>query len=160
MNRKRTFYDDEMNAPTVPAKTNVLPLRRGEQEQTDEQHRRRYWPWVQRRLVDLGIGTYDMAELDAPTRPPGFYLNYTVALFYMALIGAVLGGFWFMYDRIDRNAYERGRQETELKQLQERLQKAEFDASEAKKFSVYAAAGSDAETGHKPQQQQKEQKKK
>ena len=153
MNRKRTF-DDEMNATTAPAKTNVLPIRTPRHDPADAIPRRRYWPWIQRRLVDLGIGTYDMAELEAPTKPPGFYLNYTTASFYMGLIVVILGGFWFMYDRIDQNAFERGRQETELKQLQERLQKAEFDASEAKKFSVYAAAGSDADNGHKPNQKE------
>ena len=82
-----------------------------------------------------------------PERPNGWQLNpATVTLSLLIAGGLVTGGYLW------------GENITERKHLMERIQKAEADAAEAKKFSVYAAAGADEAAGHKPNQ--KEQPKK
>lgn len=107
--------------------------------------------WIKRRFYDLGV--LNMAN--EPVRPPGFYLNYSTALFYLAVIASILGGFWFMHDRIDRGGYERGVLDTEkkaqaetIKALTTDIQNAQASADEAKKLGIYAARDADDASGH------------
>lgn len=62
--------------------------------------------FIKRQLYNLGV--YEMA---ASTRPPELRINYTTLLFYVAVITAIAGGFWWTYDRIADANYQRGREE-------------------------------------------------
>lgn len=125
--------------------------------ETDDPAVRSPLTFWQQRAVDLGMRTMAVT----PTvKPP--YWNTTmvtawcaVAGVLLVLIGMVVALWYFTWQTADAQGYYRGKDETEKRQLRERLEKAEDDAAEAKKFSVYAAAGSDAETGHKPKPKEK-----
>lgn len=71
--------------------------------------------WLTRRLYDLGV-----LEMVTPsTKPPGFFLNYSTAAFYILVIATIAGGFWFTYDRIATANFEKG-QEVERRIQQEK----------------------------------------
>lgn len=101
----------------------------------------------------LGQRLYEAGVIDmAPsTKPPGFYVNWTTVTGILALCVFIGGLFMFTWN----TARDVQRREDEVRHLQERLLKAETDAAEAKKFSVYAAAGADEAAGHKPNQKEK-----
>ena len=73
--------------------------------------------WRGRRLYELGVIT----EMAPSTKPPGFYVNYSQVLFYLTVIAAIAGGFWFMYDRIAESNYQRGVTDSEKKQVEVQL---------------------------------------
>lgn len=73
--------------------------------------------WRGKRLYELGVIT----EMAPSTKPPGFYVNYSQVLFYLTVIAAIAGGFWFMYDRIAESNYQRGVTDAEKKQVERQL---------------------------------------
>lgn len=91
---------------------NVKPIRRMD---TDDPSVRRP-SFLSRRLEELGV--IDMAP---STKPPGFYVNYSQVLFYLAVLGAILGGFWWTYDRIADANYQRGVADAEKRQIERRM---------------------------------------
>lgn len=97
--------------------------------------------WLQSRLFELGV--IAMAQHE-PKQPPGFYFNYSTASFYLVVITAILGGFWFMYDRIEKAGYERGKLEIELKEVKDRLTLAEDNARRA----AMLGAAQSGDAGH------------
>lgn len=104
--------------------------------------------WWQRIFYDLGV--YAMA--DAKPAPPEFRVTYATVSIILAILGSMAALWWFTWTTANQSGYERGRAETERQVLKDRLNKAEADAAEAKKFQIYAAAGSDEQNGHKPNQ--------
>lgn len=97
----------------------------------------------QRILLAYGVRT-TMANPQTPSMP----LNVTTIGTWVVIMVAVLGGFWWAFTQ----GREVGKQEETIRLLNERLTRAESDAAEAKKFQIYAAAGSDEQNGHKPNQ--------
>lgn len=106
--------------------------------------------WWTRLQLLYGVRANDMAN--HPQTPNGIPLNISTIGTWVVIIVAILGGFWWSYQLGQTN----GKQQQTIEQLTERLTKAESDAAEAKKFSIYAAAGQDEENGHKPNQPKKE----
>lgn len=88
--------------------------------------------WLDQQLYNLGIKTMESPE----TRPPGFYFNYSTAIFYVTIIALVAGGWWWSWQQADKNGYERATQEAEIRQLKERLNAAESDAKKAKDLQL------------------------
>lgn len=126
--------NNKMNGATATAfgqPGNVLPMRGVPDDPTV-----RPPTWMERRAIELGV--IEMAS--APTRPPGFYVNWSTVTGIIAIIGVI--GALFVY--VWNTAHEQGAREAKIRQLEERLQKAEFDAAEAKKFSVYDAVENQA----------------
>jgi hypothetical protein len=98
--------------------------------------------WIVRASHWLGV------TMPQPEHPRGWTLNpATVTLAIIIAGGLVTGGYLW------------GENITERRHLLERIEAAEKDAAEAKKFSIYATAGSDASTGHKPEPKKPEPKK-
>lgn len=83
-----------------------------------------------------------------PESPRGWSLNPAVITLVLTIAGMIAFGGYYM-----------GTKDAENRQLLERIQKAEADAAEAKKLGIYAAAGQDQETGHKPAPKQPKEKK-
>ena len=99
---------------------NVKPIR-GEFENAVNDPEDRELNWPGRRLYELGA-------IDMPsTKPPGFYVNYSQVIFYLTVIAAILGGFWFMHDRIATTNYQKGVTDTEKKQLEKQLEEMKRD---------------------------------
>lgn len=97
--------------------------------------------WIKTRLYELGV--IDMET--QPTRPPGFFFNYSTALFYLAIIAAVCGGFWWTWQQASLAGYERGKQDIRLQMMEQRLTEAE---STAKKAALLEASKA-GDVGHK-----------
>jgi hypothetical protein len=90
--------------------------------------------WLKRRLYDLGV----LAMANEPARPPGFFVNVTTLSIWIAIVASVLGGFWFMHQRIENDGYQRGILEEQKKQqdgklldLQRQIDKTAEDARRA-----------------------------
>ncbi len=85
---------------------------------SEEQPRPHTWnDWIMRRLWELGM----VKSTNEPTKPAGFYFNYSTALFYLTVLGFIAGGFWFAYEKAEQAGYERGKQEKEMEQLRQEL---------------------------------------
>lgn len=74
---------------------------------------------------------------DTPTKPPGFYVNWSTVTGVLAIL-AMIGG---LYVYVWNTAVEAGRREAEVQQLRERLQKAEKDAETAARLAAAASGG-------------------
>lgn len=74
----------------------------------------------QRWAVNLGVLTM------SNTKPPAQF-NPTIILFYLAVVSAILGGFWWSYQRGDEAGAQRGRQEEKNQQLKEKIDQQEKD---------------------------------
>jgi hypothetical protein len=119
---------------------------------TDDDYEEPKRGWVTRRLEDAGIK--EMAPTS--TRPPGY--NWTVIGGICAVISTVL----VLMGLFCAGAYYMGIQAQQMEmlkqdnmRLQKDVEKAQNDAAEAKKFSIYATAGADEKNGHKPNQEKK-----
>lgn len=132
MNRKRKEPMDaaKSNVSTFPALVSIA------EEHTE---RRKAYSWIDRRLLELGI----KAMADKPT-PPGLYVNFSTASFFILVLGTMAGLWWFTWQTANQAGYDRGVNETEKRILLERVEKAEEDA---KKAMMFGAAGS-SKTGH------------
>lgn len=95
--------------------------------------------WLQK--IQLAYGVRTMAN---SPQTPSIPLNVTTIGTWVVIIAAVLGGFWWSFTQ----GREIGRQEQTIQQLSDRLQKAEQDAAEAKKFQVYNTGAKDEKDGH------------
>lgn len=73
--------------------------------------------WWMQFLYDLGVIEME----DEPTRPPGIHLTYQTAMFYLAVIGAIVGCVLWTWNQADIAGYQRGRQEAEKEQLQKQI---------------------------------------
>lgn len=100
---------------------------------------KRELPWVIRATTWIGI------TMATPETPRGWSFNPATVTLALIVAGGILTG-----------GYLWGENVTERRHLMERLQKAEADAAEAKKFSIYATAGADEAAGHKPNQKEKQ----
>lgn len=87
--------------------------------------------WRGKRLYELGVIT----EMAPSTKPPGFYVNYSQVLFYLTVIAAIAGGFWFMYDRIADANYQRGVADAEKKQVERQLNDMQRELQVIKKIN-------------------------
>jgi hypothetical protein len=119
---------------TVYEPGNVLPMRGVPDDPTV-----RPPTWMERRAIELGV--IEMAA--APTKPPGFYVNFTTISFLIVVLSAIGGLWWFTwqtaYQRGERDAQiqaEREQSARERKALEERIVKAEEDARKAKEFGI------------------------
>lgn len=129
-----------MNAPALEASTliardgasvhqfPVLPIT--VDETTDESRPHTWKEWLKakgmRRLEELDM----VRAKDEPTRPPGFFFNYSTALFYLTVLGFIAGGFWFAYEKAEQAGYERGKQEKEMEQLRQKLAAVEVKTTQ------------------------------
>lgn len=95
-------------------------------------------PWYIRAAIWTGV------IMATPETPKGWSFNPSTVTLALVVAGMIAGGSYYLGAQAERE-----------KQIMERLRIAEHDAAEAKKFSVYAAAGSDAQTGHKPEPKEK-----
>lgn len=93
--------------------------------------------WIIRLLNYLGV---TMPNTESPR---GWSFNPATITLTLTVAGLLVGGGYYV-----------GQKDRETQHLLERIQKAETDAAEAKKFSVYAAAGADEASGHKPNQRE------
>lgn len=107
--------------------------------------------WWQR--IQLTYGVRTMAN---SPQTPSIPLNVTTLGTWVVIIATILGGFvWSWQQGKTAGIEQRDAQaqiekaQDQLKQVQEAANKAEADAAEAKKFGIYAAAGADAQSGHK-----------
>lgn len=103
-------------------------------ETADEEKQPKRPHWFFRAAVWTGVIMSD------PETPKGWSFNPSTITLGLVIASLIAGGSYYLGAQAERE-----------KQIMERLRIAEHDAAEAKKFSVYAAAGSDAQTGHKPE---------
>jgi hypothetical protein len=107
--------------------------------------------WYERFLHNIGV----LTMANAPTRPPGFYVNISTVTFFIAVLGTIGGLWWFTWQTAQDVGYQRGKAEAERLVLLERLAKSEADAAEAKKYQVYQSGVADT---HNPQKKKEEKK--
>lgn len=77
--------------------------------------------------------------------PSGWSFNPATVTLALVVAGGILTG-----------GYLWGENVTERRHLLQRIEQAEKDAAEAKKFSIYATAGADEASGHKPEPKEKQ----
>ena len=119
---------------------------------TDDDYQEPKRGWFRRRFEEAGI--VEMATTS--TRPPGYNWTViggicTVITAVVVLMGLFCGAAYYM--GIQAQQMEMLRQDNI--RLQKDVEKAQNDAAEAKKFSIYATAGADEKNGHKPNQEKK-----
>lgn len=129
MNRKRRM--NEMST----AKITPFP---GFEALGEEAKERKSPSWAVR------LGSFIGVLMANPESPRGWSFNPAVITCVLTIAGMVAFGGYYM-----------GQKDAENRQLMERIQKAEADAAEAKKLGIYAAAGQDESTGHKPTPKEK-----
>lgn len=69
--------------------------------------------WFKRQLVALGV--YDMAN--ASTQPLNGNINFQKLSFFLGLVLAILGGFWWSYNLGRTSGIETGRQQEVIDQM-------------------------------------------
>jgi hypothetical protein len=89
--------------------------------------------WLARRAADLQLINMEHRDQTKPTT--GLYLNYSSVMFYLSVIVIVAGGWWWSWSQADKNGYERGKQESEIRRLQLQIEKATIDAQTALELS-------------------------
>lgn len=98
--------------------------------------------WMERRLIELGV--IEMAS--APTKPPGFYVNWSTVTGIIAILGVI--GALFVY--VWNTAHQQGIKDAEIRHLQMEIKKAQDDAAEAKKLQTYSAGVADTHDKKEP----------
>lgn len=88
-------------------------------------------------------------------KQPGFYVSW-VSISGILGILALIGGLYVYTSNVHYNSgFKDGKAETEKLQLMKEIEKAQKDADEAKKLGIYAARGTDDESGHTKKQEKK-----
>ena len=118
---------------------------------SDDEYQEPKRGWFGRRFEEAGI-----IDMPTSTRPPGYNWTViggicTVIATLLILLSMFCGGAYYM--GIQAQQMEMLRQDNI--RLSKEVEKAQADAAEAKKFGIYAAAGSDEQNGHKPNQEKK-----
>lgn len=104
--------------------------------------------WAQRRLLELGV----LLMPDSPTKPPGFYINFSTITFIILVVGSIAGLWWFTWQKAEMTGYERGRQEVEMKQMNERILKAEENE---RRRVLLEATRTGSQAGHEKEPERK-----
>lgn len=153
MKKGQATMNGEAVALERPLKV-VQPIKDATSETPVERGEFRWWERIQ-----LAYGVRTMAN-----RPqtPSIPLNVTTLGTWVIIIATILGGFAWTWKQGRDAGYEQRDAQAQIEQLMQQLKqnqietnRAEADAAEAKKFGIYAAAGSDANSGHKPNQKEK-----
>jgi hypothetical protein len=124
---------------------------------TDDEYQEPKPTRIQRLLYNAYIT--NMAGTTAPPRTP---VNWTVitglcavGTFILVLLTMVCAATWFISAQSQHILDMETQTKRDKEAMELRISKAEADAAEAKKFGIYAAAGSDEKNGHKPNQEKK-----
>jgi hypothetical protein len=102
----------------------AIPVRKTDNNVTDfpsEKPEEVYIPWWKRQLLYGGILTMAGSQ----TKPPGFFVNLQTLALIVPIVLAILGGFWWTWERAIQKGIEIGVTQTEKRQLEERLQALE-----------------------------------
>jgi hypothetical protein len=74
--------------------------------------------WIKARLYELGA----LAMSEEPTRPPGFFVNWTTVTSLIIIVSAIAGLWFFTWQTAEQRGFEKGKAESEKQRLEKELE--------------------------------------